>query len=308
MAYFAISLLIFICYFMPVDILISNTPPFGSLTSSDLAGRGEHVRRLIALGIGGLPFRWRLLWNFAGSSTRRVVSSLFEDIADSRSVKDLEEQYVYWERRHEASHWRWKVWHRRFIPACDFLAQRFEHLLAVGFPRIGRVALKAFVGDSVSLMVMNGASSSSIQWQQNGVNVPGGTLPLLQLPHVEPSSAGVYRVVTRSAEGIDISNEVTLQVSTHLAPVVIKQPYTCLTRIGESWGVSVEAEGVGDLQYMWHFNGQPLPGACEPTLQIRSVAPHNLGIYRLQIRNAHGITNTADIVLSLDAGTTRVGT
>ncbi len=293
---------------MPFDVLIANTPPFGSLTSHDLTGSDENVLRLLDLGIGVLRFRWRLLWHFAGPSTRRVASSLFKDIAGSRSVKDLEEQYVYWERRHEASNWRWRVWHSRFIPPCELLAQRFERLLAVGFPRIGRVALRTFVGDSVSLMVMNGASHIAIQWQQNGVNVPGGTLPLLQIPHVELSSAGIYRVVAKSAEGIDVSNEVTLQVSTHLGPVVINQPYTCLTRIGASWCASVQAEGIGDLQYIWHFNGQPLPGAFEPTLQIRSVAAHNLGTYRLQIRNAHGVTNTADIVLTLDDGTTRVGT
>ncbi len=281
----------------PVSILLARAPTFASLSGDDSHASAGGGRPLVRLCVGLLPLKRRLLWSVGGSGTRRLVESLCDEIGKASSAKEVEEAVVYWERRQEIEGLRWKLWQRHFVPPCETLVAHFAQLLTGQFPRIGARELRVFAGESVSLMLVEAPPGASFQWQRDGANLPGESASLLHHQAVDPTAAGSYRVIAKTPDGIEISNEVTLKVVAELSPGVVRQPREFRVRPGESWSAAVEIEGVGKMEYSWEFNGQPIPGAHEPTLQIGRVADHNFGTYRLRIRNTHGSTVTDDIVL-----------
>lgn len=70
-----------------------------------------------------------------------------------------------------------------------------------------------FLNDTVSLVsTVAGTPPIALQWQQNGVNIPGATNATLTLQGLQPGQSGVYMLVATNQFGKATNNPVTLSV------------------------------------------------------------------------------------------------
>lgn len=80
---------------------------------------------------------------------------------------------------------------------------------------------------------------------------------------------------------------------------ILSQPKNYGTYIGGPATLKAEALPASGTSYQWTHEGEPIPGAIEPTLQIDSVQQSNLGHYAVRIDNgtASLLSETAEISL-----------
>lgn len=63
------------------------------------------------------------------------------------------------------------------------------------------------------------SGATSLQWKQNGTNVPGATTSTLTLNNLQLTNAGVYTLVASNAVGFSSSSGCTVTVNTNSAPI-----------------------------------------------------------------------------------------
>lgn len=68
---------------------------------------------------------------------------------------------------------------------------------------------------------------------------------------------------------------------------ITADPESTTVLVGEPIRLRVLAEGAG-LTYAWSFNGDPIPGATQPTLVIAAATVNHQGVYRATVSNAGG--------------------
>lgn len=78
------------------------------------------------------------------------------------------------------------------------------------------------------------------------------------------------------------------------APVIRQHPKNVVTTLGNPARFEVVAEGTGPLEYQWFHNDQAVNQATDPTFQVNSVTPSDLGNYRVRVRNPAGISIRSD--------------
>jgi hypothetical protein len=94
-----------------------------------------------------------------------------------------------------------------------------------------------------------------------------------------------------------------LDAAAPVLPILAGQPADVLTRAGQPVNFQVNAAPVG-VSYQWSFNGQPLPGANNPTLTLPAVIPAQAGQYRVQVTAPSGATiESRDALLEVAAAT-----
>lgn len=88
-------------------------------------------------------------------------------------------------------------------------------------------------------------------------------------------------------------------VSGATGPTITRQPSGAT--VPEGWGhaFTVEAEGLGLLQYDWHRNGEST-GVDTPTYVVRSVSATDVGTYVCYVTDVNGTTSSAPAELAID--------
>lgn len=118
-----------------------------------------------------------------------------------------------------------------------------------------------------------------------------------------PTADGVFNVQI-SATNAEDTGSATLVLTVTAGP----QPPSITSEIGiqsfapgSTAALTVGATGT-DLQYQWFFNGRPLRGATNPTLDV-AVSTRTVGRYSVRVSNAFGDPQTSfGILTSNDAG------
>jgi hypothetical protein len=92
-------------------------------------------------------------------------------------------------------------------------------------------------------------------------------------------------------------------------PVFLSQPQDCAVSPYGSAFFSSMATGlrkqfytgqiVADVKYQWSFNGNPIPGAAQPSLSVHGVTTNQLGAYSVTASNAGGVITSAPAMLTL---------
>ncbi len=139
-----------------------------------------------------------------------------------------------------------------------------------------------------------GNPAPSIQWQKDGVAIPGATSTTLWFYPVEVGQAGRYRAVATNSAGSATSPAATLLV--HAGPEVLPVSNSVGVVHGES--AALHADAVGATSWQWYKGGRAISATTE-VLTLQSVAPADVGIYDCLASGPGGETLTAPVVVGL---------
>ncbi len=131
------------------------------------------------------------------------------------------------------------------------------------------------IGGSTILTAIDG--SSSYQWYQNGVLLPGETNQ-----NITVSSVGNYNCLISDVCGTD---------SLSAGVAVIQNPLPSVTLSGNAYfctGDSTLLSGSSGGTSQWYFNGIPIPGA-----NYYQYFASNVGLYNMTKTNLNGCTDSA---------------
>jgi alpha-tubulin suppressor-like RCC1 family protein len=150
-------------------------------------------------------------------------------------------------------------------------------------------------GESVKLTIeRTGEFPFTYQWRKNGVAISGATSASLPLDEVTAADSGSYDVVVTNGLGSATSNPATVTVRP-AASISIESPRRIVTRIGDALEIRASATGAGTLNWQWLHNGQLVPGATGPTLQIAHVGIGDAGVYTAVVRDDNGTTVSSPV-------------
>lgn len=145
----------------------------------------------------------------------------------------------------------------------------------------------AIVGETIAL---NGSATGiqpiTYQWQFNGGNISGGTLPTLNLTRVTLAAEGEYTLIATNPHG-SVTSRVA-RVTVMEPPGVRIDPAFVDVRAGTTVTLEAIATGTAPLTFSWEFEGRPIPDATGPTLTIPNAQQSAAGFYRVTARNAVG--------------------
>ncbi|RME92918.1 MAG: hypothetical protein D6766_09185, partial [Verrucomicrobia bacterium] len=84
------------------------------------------------------------------------------------------------------------------------------------------------------------------------------------------------------------------------SPSFVRQPQSQTVFQGQTARLLAEARGVGELTYQWYFNGNPIPGATRPLLELANIQPAQAGDYHVVAQNAIGSVTSEVATVRVD--------
>jgi hypothetical protein len=156
----------------------------------------------------------------------------------------------------------------------------------------------------------DGALPLRLQWQRNGVDLPGATGSTLVLTAAAADQGATYSVLATNAHGSLVSRNATLAIGTPTtAPQIAREPAPIVVSVGQSAIFGVTASGAEPLSYQWRRNGVAIAGATAPSyLGPPAALPDSGALYSVVIANALGQSVSADAALSVISGPTPADT
>lgn len=138
-----------------------------------------------------------------------------------------------------------------------------------------------------------GSQPISVQWQRDGIAIPGATNSTYTTPALSfADHGGHYVAVVTNAVGSVASNQATLTVQA--APQIGTHPVDAHANAGDTAFFTVQAVGTPTLHYQWLRNAQSIPGATAATLSLATGATDDGAQISVRVSNAYGsITSTA---------------
>jgi pectate lyase/pectin methylesterase-like acyl-CoA thioesterase len=220
-------------------------------------------------------------WEYRSTGFDGTLLDVSQRIASSRQLTDA-----------EASQWS--------DPAFVLGGWAPQTLPFIQSPSISQTAS---AGQNVIFTV--GASAlpaPAYQWLKDGVAIPGATGPALLLPAVEASAAGDYSVtVTNSTGSVTSATAALTIVSEDGAPVIVTQPISNTSTVGDGVTFSVDATGSPALSYQWFKDGAPIVGATGATLTRTGLQLSDAGFYSVKVSNGVGSVSSAPAILTVRA-------
>jgi alpha-tubulin suppressor-like RCC1 family protein len=167
----------------------------------------------------------------------------------------------------------------------------------------GQPAVSMFANElaySAQMVVLRayamGGFPLSYQWQFDGTNIAGATMPWLMLTNVPAAGSGTYTVVVSNSQGIAINS--TALVVTNSPPIILAQPTDLAIPPDNNPTFSVAATGSMPLSYQWQFNGTNIAGATSSSLTLTNAQLSAAGIYTVNISNAYGSISSSNVNLA----------
>jgi alpha-tubulin suppressor-like RCC1 family protein len=175
------------------------------------------------------------------------------------------------------------------------IAAGFAHSLALLCgPRIayGPSNAVASLGDNLLFSVgVEAPGLVTLQWQFNGLNIPGATNATLMVTNAQPSDAGEYTVLV-SSDGLTSRASAWLALST--PPTVLIPPADVFVFAGSEAAFAVLATNGSPLVYQWQLEGTDIAGATNAALILTNVQVSDAGLYSVRIATPWGLpTNVA---------------
>jgi hypothetical protein len=143
----------------------------------------------------------------------------------------------------------------------------------------------AYVGDDVTLWAsVSGGPIPALQWQRNGVDMPGQTNYSLVLNSVTTNDIADYAIIAANIYGSVTSAPVHLQIITE-GPTFVGVPGISNAVAGSIVVLRARAQGGPHPTYQWRRNGADLPGETNAMLILSHVAVEDSGLYEIVARN-----------------------
>jgi hypothetical protein len=161
-------------------------------------------------------------------------------------------------------------------------------------------SFRVLPGTNVTFNVtVTGPGPFTYQWRLNGANIPGANSASLLRNNIQIADAGDYSVLVVNAYGTALSASANLDVLT--PPIITVHPSGVTAGVGDAVNFSVAHTGSLPLTYQWRFNGFPVPGATNVTLNLVNVQFLQAGNYSLAISNVAGGVISADAPLAVNS-------
>ena len=144
----------------------------------------------------------------------------------------------------------------------------------------------------------------TVQWQENGTDVPGATSASLTLLNVPFAKDGfVYSIIASNSQGT-ATNIATLHVL--VPPSITNQPQSLVVTNTQGASFTVGASGVPAPAYQWYKGGSPIssgvnPTATNATLTFASASPSDMGSYSVVVSNAAGTVTSSSATLTVNS-------
>ena len=154
-------------------------------------------------------------------------------------------------------------------------------------------------GDAVSMnVVTEGDEPITYQWQFNGVDIPGATARVFQIPSATWFNNGSYRVIIQNRVSKVTSKSATLRISSR--PEFVLEPSNAKAARGGTHAFVSQAVGTPRIRYQWFKDGAPLPGATSSRLALRNLDTVNEGDYHVVATNDLGFLASATVSLVVE--------
>ncbi|RPI66557.1 MAG: hypothetical protein EHM43_11215, partial [Ignavibacteriae bacterium] len=138
----------------------------------------------------------------------------------------------------------------------------------------------ACVGRTVTFTTGGSGTNLQYRWRKNGVDIPGGTNPILTLNNLTTNDAGTYDCNLIACNVTVATQTATLTVN--VPPTITSQPVKQEVCEGQAASFAVDATG-SDLTYQWLKDGVPIIGATNKDYRIPSTSLEDAGQYRCRI-------------------------
>ncbi len=146
-------------------------------------------------------------------------------------------------------------------------------------------------------VIASGSNPLSYQWQKNGVDIGGATLPGYTTPAtVAGDSGSTYRCRVTNSAGNVTSNSAVLNVG--IPPGISSHPANQFATGGGTATFSVTATGNTPLSYQWQKNNVDISGATASSYTTPAVTAGDSGsTFRCRVTNQYGsMTSNAGIL------------
>jgi alpha-tubulin suppressor-like RCC1 family protein len=138
------------------------------------------------------------------------------------------------------------------------------------------------------------AFAGGLQWQRNGVDLPGETGTTFTLAAAKLTDAGMYTVVARNSSGsVTSAPPAELTVKWPTAPVVTEPPRDTTLREGMSYGALITLVTGDDLSFQWTKDGTAVPGRTFSSYGLGVAQLSWSGVYAVIATNAAGSATSA---------------
>ena len=140
--------------------------------------------------------------------------------------------------------------------------------------------------------------SGTVQWQKDGIALPGATGQTLDIASFQRSDAGRYTVLLSNAYG-RLTADVTELLWYDLQPLSItRQPASATVYPGATVSFEVESDALAP-SYQWFRQGVALPGQTGRTLVVPNVTLQDCAVYAVEVRDQGNRMRTKDAFLSV---------
>jgi hypothetical protein len=120
----------------------------------------------------------------------------------------------------------------------------------------------------------------------------------LTLTNVAPANAGNYQVVPANNYNSTTSSLAALTVLTPGPPTITAQPASQSAEVGDDVYFIGGGIGMPTPGFQWYFNGLPVAGATNSTLELDNVQSNNVGTYFVSVTNIYGFVNSQTVSLA----------
>ncbi len=162
------------------------------------------------------------------------------------------------------------------------------------------VPVTAVEGTASALsVVVSSFPAARYQWVKAGVNVPGATAATLNFASLQPADFATFQV--NVTNGFTNLSSAAVLMNVLFRPRIVTQPATIAANMGQAQTLALQSIANPMPTYQWLFNGVPLLGKTEATLNFTSLKWTDRGAYVLRITNAQGTIDSTPIQLNLNA-------
>jgi alpha-tubulin suppressor-like RCC1 family protein len=152
--------------------------------------------------------------------------------------------------------------------------------------------------DTTFQVIAVGRQPLTYQWQLNGTNILNATNSVVPLKNIQLSDGGAYTVTVGNLINSTPSAAAVL-TPLPTPPFVVFQPQPVTVICGEAASFQGTGDGARPLFYQWLFQGAPVSGATQTSLNIQNVTSNQVGLYSIVVTNAFGSVTSPPAQLSL---------
>ncbi|HKX63005.1 MAG TPA: immunoglobulin domain-containing protein, partial [Verrucomicrobiae bacterium] len=148
---------------------------------------------------------------------------------------------------------------------------------------------------------------AAVQWQHNGVDIPGATNLALNFPRLAPGDTGEYVLVATNIFGraaslpvvidvVPVPPSVDVWISEYYDSPLLELPQLA---VGSDVTFSASFRGSPPLTFQWRRNGSPLAGQTNETLRLVDLEKSHSGQYTLRVHNEYGTATSAPVSIEV---------